>query len=68
MNASISVGGIVGLEGSKDAEFDAGSIAILLDGANNLDGDGLVSTTVAGLDDLAKGALAEQTADFIYAC
>lgn len=65
MNASIPVLFIIGLERSQDAKLDPGSVAIFLDGSNNLDSHRLVPLNVAGLNHLAKGTLSKKTNNLI---
>lgn len=58
MYAPIAVRLVVGLQRAQDPEFDLARIAVLLDRADDLDGDAVVSSPpVDGLDDLAEGAL-----------
>lgn len=58
MYATIAVLLVVGLQCTQDPEFDLASIAVFLDGANDLDGNALVcASPVNSLDDLAEGAL-----------
>ena len=52
-------------EGGEDAQLDARSVSVLLHRADNLDGDVCRSLVIPGLDDLAKGALAQQAANRI---
>jgi hypothetical protein len=58
VNATVFVGVIIGLEGGEDTELYSRSVTVFLNGANNLDSHVLVASSIAGLHDLAKSALA----------
>ena len=60
------VHGIALLELVEDADLDLGGVAVLGDGADDLDGDAGVGVGVEGLDDLAERALSQQSHDLIY--
>lgn len=65
VDTSIPVLLIVGLQRLEHSELDSAGISVLLDRADDLDGNKLVAFLVACLDDLAKGALAEKLHDLV---
>jgi hypothetical protein len=65
VDASISIFLVVGLERGQHAKLDSGSIAVFLDGSNDLDSHRLVPLQIAGLYHFAKGALSKKANDLI---
>jgi hypothetical protein len=65
MYASVSIFVVVGLQGRQYTQLYSRGIAILLDRANDFDGDKSVSFPIASLDHLAKSALTKEAADLI---
>ena len=63
MDTFVSVGSVVGCKGGEDPQLNARGIAILLHRADDFDGDFGLSFPVPGLDDFAKGSLAEKAVD-----
>lgn len=58
MYAPVAVLFVVGLQCAQYPKFDLASIAVLLDGANDLDGHEFVAASaILGFDDLAERAL-----------
>jgi hypothetical protein len=66
VDALVAVGAVVGGEGGEDAQLDLGGVAVLLHGADDLDGAAGFALAVVGLDDLAEGALAEEADDGVW--
>lgn len=56
----VAVLGIVGLERCKNSEFYLRGITVFLDRADDLDGNELISSSIFGLHNFAKGALPQQ--------
>lgn len=54
-------------EGAQDANLNLACVAVLFDGADDLDGDLAALELVVALDDLAKSALSELLEDLIPA-
>ena len=66
MDALVAVLRIVQGEGPQDAQLDARSVSVFLDGSNDLDGTFGPLALVVGLDDLPKRTLTKQTTDLIF--
>jgi hypothetical protein len=60
VNAAVPVLGVVGSECLQDPEFDLTRLAVLLHGADDLDGDKLVGCLLPRLHDLAERSLAKE--------
>lgn len=65
MNASVPVLLVVRLQSLQHTQFDPRGISVLLDGPNDLNGNQLVSFSIASLDHLAKGSLAQKFVDLV---
>jgi hypothetical protein len=65
VDAAIPILDIVGLECLQYSKFDSAGIAVLLDRPDNFDSHIFVSPHISGLNDLAKGSLAEELVDSI---
>ena len=63
--ALVAIALVVGGERRQHSQLDARGVTVLLNGADDLDGDFLSARTVVGFDDFAKGALAEKLDDGI---
>jgi hypothetical protein len=57
---SVSVLVVVCLEGRQHPQLYSGSVSVLLDRPDDLDGNQLIPLPVLGLHHLAKGALAKE--------
>lgn len=68
VDALVAVALVIRGEGREYSQLDARSVAVLLDGADDLDCDLLSARAVVGLDNLAECALAEQFDDRIWNC
>lgn len=66
MYASVAVLLVICLEGSKNSKFNFTGVPILLNRANDLDGDVGAASSVISLNDFAKRALSQQTVDLIF--
>jgi hypothetical protein len=66
VNALVSVGFVVQGQGGENAQLNAGGIAVLLNGSNDLDGTFCPLFLVVGLHHFAKGPLTEELDDIIY--
>jgi hypothetical protein len=60
VDAAVPIFLVVGFQGGKNPQLYTRGIAVLLYGANDLDGNWPVSSTVSSLDDFAKRSLAEE--------
>jgi hypothetical protein len=65
VDAAIPVFLVVGLERGQNAKLDSRSIAVFLDGSNDLDSHRLVPLQITGLHYFAKSALSKKTNDLI---
>lgn len=66
MNATVSVGGVVGLQCRQHAKFYPAGISVLLDRTNDLDRNVVTpSLAIFSLNHFAKGALSEQLYDLV---
>lgn len=65
VDATIPVFFVVGLERGQNAKLDSRSIAVFLDGSNDLDSHRLVPLQIAGLYYFAKSALSKETNNLI---
>lgn len=65
VNAPIPVLFVVGLERSQHAKLDPGSVAIFLDGSDDLDSHRLVSLDIPGFDHFTKGTLTKETDNLV---
>ena len=60
MYAAISILMVIGFEGGKNSKFYSGSIAVLLNGSDDLDGHMLIPLSVPGLHNFAKSPLTKK--------
>ena len=64
----LPIGWVTFLKLLQDPNFDTACLAILLDGADNLDSNALIGLNVDRFDNFAKSSLAKQANRAIWSC